>query len=54
MKNVVLVGYDKMGSAIVQGWMRKSLNFNFFVQNAKAYLTDLCPLFKNYTRMNLS
>ena len=31
MKNVVLVGYGKMGSSIVQGWMHKSLNFNFFV-----------------------
>ena len=31
MKNVVLVGYGKMGSSIAQGWMLKSLNFNFFV-----------------------
>ena len=31
MKNVVLVGYGKMGSSIAQGWILKSLNFNFFV-----------------------
>ncbi len=31
MKNVILIGYGKMGSSIAQGWMLKSLNFNFFI-----------------------
>ena len=31
MKNVVLFGYGKMGSAIAKGWKLKNLNFNFFV-----------------------
>ena len=31
MKNVILLGYGKMGSSIAKGWRLKKLNFNFFV-----------------------
>jgi len=31
MKNVILLGYGKMGSSIAKGWRLKRLNFNFFV-----------------------
>ena len=31
MKNVILLGYGKMGSSIVKAWRLKKLNFNFFV-----------------------
>ncbi len=38
MKNVVLFGFGKMGSSILKGWMRKSLNFNFFVVEKESSL----------------
>ena len=41
MKNVVLVGYGKMGSSIAQGWMLKSLNFNFFVIEKESSLRSI-------------
>ena len=31
MKNVILLGYGKMGSSIAKAWKLKKLNFNFFV-----------------------
>ena len=31
MKNVILLGYGKMGSSIAKAWRLKKLNFNFFV-----------------------
>ena len=31
MKNVILLGYGKMGSSIAKGWRLKKLSFNFFV-----------------------
>ena len=31
MKNVILLGYGRMGSSIAKGWRLKKLNFNFFV-----------------------
>ena len=41
MKNVVLVGYGKMGSSIAKGWMLKSLNFTFFVVEKEASLRSI-------------
>ena len=41
MKNVVLVGYGKMGSSIAKGWMLKSLNFNFFVIEKESSLRSI-------------
>ena len=31
MKNVLLIGYGKMGSSIARGWMLKKLVYNFFI-----------------------
>ena len=31
MKNVILLGYGKMGSSIAKAWKLKKLNFNYFV-----------------------
>ena len=31
MKNILLIGYGKMGSSIVNGWKKKKLNFTIFV-----------------------
>ena len=41
MKNVVLFGYGKMGSSVAQGWMLKSLNFNFFVVEKESTLRKI-------------
>ena len=41
MKNVVLFGFGKMGSSIVNGWMLKSLNFNFFVVEKESSLRSI-------------
>ena len=41
MKNVVLFGFGKMGSSIAQGWMLKSLKFNFFVVEKESFLRSI-------------
>ncbi len=41
MKNVVLLGFGKMGSSIAQGWMLKSLKFNFFVIEKNSSLRSI-------------
>ena len=41
MKNVVLFGFGKMGSSIAQGWMLKSLNFNFFIVEKDSSLRSI-------------
>ena len=57
MKNVVLVGYGKMGSSIAQGWMLKSLNFNFFVIEKESSLrsiavSDGIKSYKNFRELS--
>ena len=41
MKNGVLFGYGKMGSAIAKGWKLKNLNFNFFVVEKEVSLRKI-------------
>ena len=41
MKNILLIGYGKMGSSIVNGWTNKKINFKIFVIEKKEIKSDL-------------
>ena len=41
MKNVILLGYGKMGSSIAKAWRLKKLNFNFFVVEKVSSLRNI-------------
>ena len=41
MKNVLLIGYGKMGSSIARGWMLKKLVYNFFIIEKEASLRKI-------------
>ena len=40
MKNVVLIGYGKMGSSIANGWFLKKLRFNFYIIEKETLLRE--------------
>ena len=50
MKNVLLIGYGKMGSSIARGWMLKKLVYNVFIIEKEASLRKIATKdgFKTY------
>ena len=41
MKKILLIGYGKMGSSIVNGWTKKKINFKIFVIEKEEIKSDL-------------
>ena len=61
MKKILLIGYGKMGSAIVQGWIKNKLNFQIYVIEKEDLdfntikRKDICFLndFESFIKLNL-
>ena len=61
MKKILLIGYGKMGSSIVNGWTKKKINFKIFVIEKEEIKSDLknnkkiyfLKTFEDFRKLNL-
>ena len=61
MKKILLIGYGKMGSSMVNGWIKKKINFNILIIEKEKIESNLtkrekicfCKTFNDFKKLNL-